>query len=300
MQQGQSRRNHSSAVVPLITAWMARAPGGHARIRNGEVLQGEGVAMIRHFYKKLGKALGLTVTTKECLQELSKTLYEDVLEQLLAAKGQLGIVQIGANNGRWGDPIFDFVMRNRNRTNILLVEPQEDVVAHLRENYRDHPNAVVFNCAVGSGGPLKLFRVKPAFRNPINERKKLSDVPQDILFTDVTSFSRDHVVAHTRKFGVPENAIEEITVPSIRLNDLLASPDWGGRRIDVLQVDTEGMDDLVIYDSQIRELRPTLVNFEGNLWNPERRGKLDSFLLDCGYVVLNYNTKDSLALATRF
>jgi FkbM family methyltransferase len=255
--------------------------------------------MIRHFYKKLGGALGLKVIAKGEARELDETLIERIMGQLLDAKGHLGIAQIGANNGKWGDPIFDFVLRNRDRTSILLVEPQADVVVHLRENYRDHPNAFICNCAVGSGGPLKLFRVSPAFRSSLEARKKPRGVPEDIFLTDVTSFSREHVVANAGRFGVPESAVEEITVPSVNLRGLLESVDWGRRRIDVLQVDTEGMDDVVIYECDIKELQPTLINFEGNLWNSERRGRLDAFLVSCGYAVIDYSQKDSLALALR-
>src|SRR5687767_667926 len=50
---------------------------------------------------------------------------------------QFFFVQIGANDGRRGDPVFQFIRQYRWRG--LLLEPQPDVFRVLVRNYEDEP-----------------------------------------------------------------------------------------------------------------------------------------------------------------
>src|SRR5690606_20184347 len=85
------------------------------------------------------------------------TAYEVGLFTLVAALGEVRIVQVGANDGAINDPIYGFVRKFADRTNILLVEPQEYLLPYLEENYRFHRQKTIFNGAVGPSGVLKLY-----------------------------------------------------------------------------------------------------------------------------------------------
>lgn len=76
--------------------------------------------------------------------------YESSLLALLSKTDQLNIVVVGANDGLVGDPIYDFVRMFPERTHLLLVEPQKELIPYLKENYSFHPDYTVFNGAVGS------------------------------------------------------------------------------------------------------------------------------------------------------
>jgi hypothetical protein len=81
-----------------------------------------------------------------------------------------------------------------------------------------------------------------------------------------------------------DSMIEEQTVQSAKLPDVLG--EHGElNSIDVLQVDTEGMDDVVIFNSGVDLLKPRLIHFEAeNL--PERRlSELIQFLEQRGYIL---------------
>ena len=55
------------------------------------------------------------------------------LERLLARKGSLSFVQIGANDGVSFDPMNPFVQRHRDRVSGIVVEPLLQAVDHLLE-----------------------------------------------------------------------------------------------------------------------------------------------------------------------
>ena len=59
------------------------------------------------------------------------TPLEAALHGLMSARGSLNVVQIGANDGKWNDPVHAFLMQEAESTNLLLVEPQPEIAALL-------------------------------------------------------------------------------------------------------------------------------------------------------------------------
>ena len=78
--------------------------------------------------------------------------------------------------------------------------------------------------------------------------------------------------------------IIEQVVNSTPLPDLLRSSD-AIESIDVLQVDAEGMDDDVIYNSGIDELTPSIIYFEADHLSKGRAAKLMIYLEERGYML---------------
>ena len=227
-------------------------------------------------------------------------LHEQALNQLLTLKRCVNIVQIGANDGRINDPIYEFVIRNKGNTKIVLVEPQTNVVPYLRENYKKHKNATVVNCAVGPNGVLKLYRLKPQYYD-VFVKRYLEDTPNYRVPTGFTSSTRAHVVNGIQG-NLPadisiDDAIEEIEVPCMGLKDILRSISWE-EQIDLLQIDVEGMDDQVIYECSVSETKPLLINFEHNHLSDEKHKRLHEYLLSKGYLVFRYSSDDSMAINT--
>jgi len=111
--------------------------------------------------------MGLRITrrsSKTAVEQYDKglTALEVSLLALLSVKETISILQVGANDGKWGDPLWRLVQDNLNRTSLILVEPQPEIARHLRENYRAHPSCLVLEVAVSVGDKeLELFRVRP-------------------------------------------------------------------------------------------------------------------------------------------
>lgn len=223
----------------------------------------------------------------------------EILSEYFAHKETSTIVQIGANDGRINDVIFEPVRNFRERTRILLVEPQYDVIPYLRQNYANHPNAVICNAAIGPDAQLTLYRLKPELYD-VFIRRYLNDSPAYRVPTGFTSSIKQHVYNHIYENLPPtvslEDAIDEIKVPCYHLIQLIRQIGWETYGIDLLQIDTEGMDDIVILACNIDALKPTLINFEYCHLPTNRLNALFEYLGSLGYFIYQWSASDALAV----
>jgi FkbM family methyltransferase len=144
-------------------------------------------------------------------------------------------VNIGANDGVANDPIFPFVEERGWKG--LAVEPDPEVFARLRQNYR-HLRGVTLERAAIASEPAPLYRVG---HGPF-ERAYWMD--------QISSLSRErvHEVIHLiRTHGlfehVPpdlENYVERLEVPCLTFDELMIR--HGIQRVDYLNIDVEGAD----------------------------------------------------------
>ncbi|MBZ0331719.1 glycosyltransferase [Halomonas sp. ANAO-440] len=224
-------------------------------------------------------------------------LFKRLISKALHLSKLVCIVQVGANDGKINDPIYDLVIKNKGKTKIALIEPQVDVIPYLEYNYRAHPQATVFNCAVGEPGTLILFRLKPEYYDVL-VRTYLKESPSYRVPTGFSSFDKGHVIKHVRG-KLPDNlriedAIEAIEVPCVNLEEIASKLDWEDG-YDVLQIDTEGMDDAVIYASSIEKFRPKIINFEHVHLSHDSYRELCAYLASLGYTLYRYSGSDTLA-----
>ena len=209
-----------------------------------------------------------------------------VIRDLVREPGDRILVQIGANDGKHGDPVHRYLEEFHWRA--LRVEPQPDAFQRLRENCRRLPNVELEQCAVGSqDGSRVLYRVAPR-----------PGLPADA--TGWASFDRDHLLREIRShFPEGENQIEEITVPTLTISSLLRKHQID--RIDILLVDTEGFDDRVVRTALASGQRPRIIHFEHQNLSPDVRIALGEFLSNEGYelAVLHWDTVARLPRTAR-
>jgi hypothetical protein len=209
------------------------------------------------------------------------------------------VVQIGANDGRINDPIFTTIQKFKAKTRILLIEPQSNVIAHLKENYAEHPGARICCAAIGPDRHLTMYRLRPEFYESLT-RRYLETSPSYRVPTGFTSFSKEHVLDHLAG-NLPEglaleDAIDTMEVPCYQLIQLIRHLGWEAQGIDFLQIDTEGMDDLTIQSANIELLKPTLINFEHRHLSGQRLGTVLNHLHALGYRTHAWNADDTLAV----
>lgn len=221
---------------------------------------------------------------------------DDVFDAL-ARQDAINIVQIGANDGRINDPIFSFVQSFRDRTNILLIEPQPELIPFLAANYQQHPAAAIYRGAIAPSEVLRLYRVKPELWASFRAGH-LNDVPAYRAPSGFASASLQHVENHASgNFAVDVplgDCIEVIAVPARRLGAFAG--EWPAvRQIDLLQIDTEGLDDVTIHACDIHTLRPRYINYEFCHLGAERQRRLVADLARWGYDVETWSASDCLA-----
>ena len=226
------------------------------------------------------------------------TYYEALLKTYLESVQAISVVQIGANDGRIGDPIYSFVMENKTATRVLLIEPQPEIIPFLEDNYKTHERVTIFNGAIGSGEVLELFRVRPELWDSYNP-PYMKDAPPYRVPSGFTSSSLEHVMRHASgNFtfeGRLEDCIEKISVPCMNLEKLITSLSWE-TAFDVLQIDAEGTDDDVIYSSDVPTLRPGIINYERMHLNKAKQERLEAFLVAEGYELVHWNPSDTAAI----
>jgi FkbM family methyltransferase len=220
--------------------------------------------------------------------------YLDALQALLENQAHLNIVVVGANDGRFNDPIYEFAIEKRAQTQILLIEPNKFLLPYLEANYSQHPSHQIANCAIGEGGDLILYAVKQEWFSHFQPAYAKGWPPYRAA-TGITSANREHVqVALQRESLNPDEAIETLTVPCKQLAGLLAEIAWP-LSIDVLQIDAEGYDDLVIHAASLQHTTPKLIYFENHNIPTDRLDLLQKHLTQLNYQVHQING-DSLAI----
>lgn len=229
---------------------------------------------------------------------MTANYYDHLLRAYLGSKDATKIVQIGANDGRINDPIYEAVMDHRNSTEILLIEPQTEVIPFLIDNYLLHPKCTIVNAAVGPDQDFILYRLKPAFWEVLNKRH-LQNAPIYRVPTGFASCMKDHVLNHIygnlpASINVSE-AIEELKLPSSSLLEIIKNYQFP-INIDLLQVDCEGMDDEVLYCCNLFQTRPEIINFERCHLSVNRFNHLVSYLEKFHYSINCWSQADCLAV----
>jgi hypothetical protein len=125
-----------------------------------------------------------------------------------------------------------------------------------------------------------------------------SDWPDHRAPSGITSESRDRVAGLIAKYYVGTLPLDEVltsfVMSSVPLVDVLESSGFGFG-VDLLQVDTEGSDDVVIMNCSIEQLRPALINFEIAHLSENRLEAIFIHLRTNGYEISD-NGFDALAV----
>ncbi|MGF1532021.1 MAG: FkbM family methyltransferase [Puniceicoccaceae bacterium] len=181
----------------------------------------------------------------------------------LASGKPARVLQIGAFDGITNDPIHHALVRG-NLIGVLL-EPLAPSFRALSETYQTNGTVNCLNKALGSeNGKLKLYFPKSEAEG-----------------SQVASFSRDHVLNHVTTMNYPSIEIAETEVDVIDISTLLSLA--GHDNFDLIQIDTEGHDDVItnlILDST---LNPMFIGFETAHLRTESLDKLFHRFKDLGF-----------------
>jgi FkbM family methyltransferase len=172
------------------------------------------------------------------------------LRQQFSGDSNAFVVQIGSNDGRTGDPIFDLLRANPG-WGALLVEPVPFLFERLRRNYGTDPRFHFENAAIGqSPGPSEFYYVSP------EARCEMPRLPS--YFDQLGSFNRDHILDHFP--GLNPNLIITAWVETLTFDDLLAK--HRVERVDLLHIDAEGEDWRILKQLNLVRFAPRAILIE--------------------------------------
>lgn len=216
--------------------------------------------MYKRLIKKVVRRLGYEIKSIGDVDLLESLIYKNLRKDFF-------FIQIGANDGKRFDPIFEIV--NELKLAGLVIEPVKSYFDELVSNYKKNPNVVPVNKAIyEENGKVSIFRVK--------ENSTLPDWSHGIASLDSEHYKK----SNTDKRNIIEEKVDAITFDSLFKK-------YNVKNVDLLQIDTEGYDYNLIKSFPFEVYKPSLIHFEHGLPNKimsfEQFLEIHMMLVNLGY-----------------
>ena len=202
---------------------------------------------------------------------------EVVAEIARRSERPLTFVQIGSNDGKANDPLYEIVRSGQ--WSGILVEPVPELFKQLVANYQGVRGLHFFQVAIGRNeGTMTMYSVEPR--------------PEDPLWvTQLTSVDRDVVMSHAPDLSQLESRIFTVEVESRTVASLIA--EVGLTKVDLLHVDAEGFDDQIILDLPLTaSWAPQFLIFEKKHLGRTRYSYLRAHLSRADYKLIDLGPDD--------
>jgi FkbM family methyltransferase len=171
-----------------------------------------------------------------------------VLAELADARRDAFFVQIGSNDGEQLDPLRAQILERG--WSGIMVEPVPFVFERLRANYGHLPNVTLVNVAIDAeDGTRELYYL------PQSDDEGL---PQ--WYDALGSFRREVVLKHEEFIPDIASRVATIEVACLTFDSLCRR--HGVRRVDVIQIDTEGYDFEIVRSIDLDRYRPAVLMYE--------------------------------------
>ncbi len=209
------------------------------------------------------------------------------INTILQGFSKVFFVQIGSNDGKQADPLYQ-LSHSKSNWSGLLVEPLPFLFKKLKDNYPD-PKFQLENSAIGeSNGEITFYYISP-------EAKKVLGEKLPFYYDQVGSFSLNHVLKHFD--SEIEQYILKTQVPTITLKNLLERHKID--KIDLLHIDTEGFDYQILRQINLRQFTPKIILFEHIHLPMEQKLMSQYFLFYNNYQILDLG-RDFLAVKNEY
>lgn len=175
------------------------------------------------------------------------------------------IIQIGSNDGKQGDPIYELIQNNPG-WKAVFVEPIPYLFNRLQNNYGNSPRFTFVNAAINNGSEQIFYSVKE------EAKKELPDLP--FWFDQLGSFNKSNITKHLNGKLTPY--ITETKLKGITLNQLISQNST--LPISLLHIDTEGYDWEILSQLDLNKNYPHIILYEHKHLTNKDREKSISFL----------------------
>lgn len=188
-------------------------------------------------------------------------------------------LQIGAYDGISTDPLRKYIVDCGWKG--VMVEPQPGPASQLRQLYPDGSGITILEAAVDSErGTRSLYTVES------------DDLPK--WAGGMATFDRAQILKYDYLIPGIAGMVREIEVPLITIDDVLDRLELD--RLDILQIDVEGIDGYLLSLFPFARIRPTIVQWESkNMTRAQQEAALD-ILLGHGYRIARSGFEDTMAV----
>lgn len=175
----------------------------------------------------------------------------EYLERILVGKHNVRFVQVGSNDGRFGDPIAPLIKEDESWSGIFI-EPVPYAFERLKDHYGNADRFTFEQLAIGEEFEKKTFYyVSEEAKNSLGSR-----LPP--WYDQLGSFERGHIVKHLDGMLAPY--IVEADIQCVPLSYIFEKN--AVQSIDLLHIDTEGFDYRVLRQFDISKYKPPVILFE--------------------------------------
>jgi FkbM family methyltransferase len=189
-------------------------------------------------------------------------------------------VQIGANDGRSGDPLHRLIVQRQ--WSGILVEPIPHVFNQLLATYHGNPLLSFENVAIADG---------PEWRPFYYLRETDDDLPS--WYRQLGSLDLRVLLSHRGAIPQIERYIESIMVPCLTFDQLL---DRHRRpRVDLIHIDAEGWEFNILKSVNVARYMPSAILYEHKHLATADARAAEDLLTSLGYR-MTYFPDDSLAV----
>ncbi|AUP78174.1 FkbM family methyltransferase [Flavivirga eckloniae] len=171
---------------------------------------------------------------------------ESILYQKIKKEHKINFIQVGANDGKRFDPIYEFIKYNRLHVSGYVLEPIQDYFNDLKETYKDFPNIKPVNYAIHNTlTETSIFKVAKQYEDKLPE-----------FALGIASFDKDH----HKKTNIPSQYITEEKVKCTSLSAFINENNI--KQLDLLVLDAEGYDYDIIMNMDFDSVSPSIIHFE--------------------------------------
>ncbi len=168
----------------------------------------------------------------------------------LNTRNQVNFVQIGSNDGKQDDPLYQYISSTDTWQGVL-VEPVRYLFERLKQNYANRSKLKFDNSLISDN------RTKQYFYYVCPEAKdSLPNLP--CWYEEIGSFNEKHIINLLGDQILPY--IKKETLTSITLHDLFTKHCI--KALDLLHIDTEGHDYQIIKQLNFSQICPLIILLE--------------------------------------
>ena len=178
-------------------------------------------------------------------------------------------LQIGANDGFTGDPLHVLLARERVDWRGVLVEPVAHLFGQLRQRYVHNPKLRLERAAISDeDGTAQIHYLQ-------------TDEGDTLWLQQLASLDPEVLRSNARQFGLTNARTVVEEVPTLTVATLLRRHALS--RLDLIVIDTEGLDWRILRQFDLATLRPKLILYEHQHLAVEERAEAHQFLARHGY-----------------
>lgn len=203
----------------------------------------------------------------------------DCIFYTFSLNNQPFFIQVGANDGINGDPIYEFILKWN--WSGIKIEPVHYIFKRLEKNFREFPNIILENSAIAKENNAQKFYYL----------KQDENAPE--WYSQLGSFSLPTVLKHAQWIPDLQERLATTDVNCLTFEGLCYKHDI--HSVDIIHIDTEGYDFEIIKLIDFEKFSPRILLYEHKHLSESDQVLCRQHLKNLGYQLVS-TPRDTLAI----